>query len=411
MARFELVCSECRRVFAEDPGLLVCPECSAAQERGGPVRGVLEVRLLDPPPAWPAAPVHDPRALASLLPLASPEHLALLPVGGTPLLEVPRLRRELGIPRLWLKDDSRNPSGSTKDRASWLVAAKAREYGREIIATASTGNAASALAAVCAASGQRAVVLVPAGAPRGKLLQMLVFGATVVAVEGRYDDAFELCCEACRELGWYNRNTALNPFTIEGKKTFALEIAHDLRNEPPDAVVLPAGDGVITAGVAKGFADLVEWGLLDRAPRLVIVQPQGSAALVDALDRGADDVRPVPGAASVADSLVVESPRNARLALRRIRESDGGGVAVPDTAILEAIPRLARLTGVFAEPAAAASLAGLEAALARGLVERDERVVLLVTGTGLKDPDAAARSVTMPEPVRPALDALARVVG
>ena len=410
MARFELVCSECGKVFGEDPGLLVCPGCSAAQKPGGPVRGVLEVRLLDPPSSWPERPVCEPEALVDLLPLASSERLAPLPVGGTPLLEAPRLRSELGMPRLWLKDDSRNPSGSTKDRASWLVAAKALEYGREIIATASTGNAATALAAVCAASGQRAVVLVPAGAPRAKLVQMLAYGATVVPVEGSYDDAFELCCLACREFGWYNRSTALNPFTIEGKKTLALEIAPELPDGPPDAVVVPAGDGVITAGVAKGFADLVAWGRLERAPRLVIVQPEGSAALVDALDRGADSVRPVPGATSVADSLVVKSPRNARLALRRIRESGGGGVTVSDAAIVEAISRLARLTGVFAEPAAAASLAGLEAALSKDLIERDERVVLLITGSGLKDPDAATRSVRIPEPAPATLYALAQIV-
>ena len=150
---------------------------------------------------------------------------------------------------------------------------------------------------------------------------------------------------------------------------------------------------MITAGVAKGFADLVAWGRLERAPRLVVVQPEGSAALVDALDQGTNTVRPVPGAASIADSLVVESPRNARLALRRIRESGGGGVTVSDAAIVEAISRLARLTGVFAEPAAAASLAGLEAALSKDLIERDERVVLLITGAGLKDLDAAARGV------------------
>lgn len=411
MARFELVCSECGKVLAEDPDLLVCPDCSALQERGASLRGVLEVRLTEPPSAWPEGEVHEPGVLTRLLPLADRRHLAPLPVGGTPLLEVPRLRRELGMPRLWLKDDTRNPSGSTKDRASWLVAAKALEYGRDVIATSSTGNAASSLAAVCAASGQHAVVLVPAAAPRAKLVQMLVCGARLIPVDGSYDDAFELCCEACRELGWYNRNTALNPYTIEGKKTLALEVTRGLAPELPDVVIVPAGDGVITAGVAKGFADLVEWGLLESAPRLVIVQPAGSSALVDALERGAGDVRAFRGAASVADSLVVESPRNARLALARVRASGGGGVAVSDAAILEAIARLARLTGVFAEPAAAAALAGLEATLASGLVGRDERVVLLVTGSGLKDLDAASRTVTVPPPVPPDLAAVIRVVG
>ena len=407
MARFELRCSECGVVFSEDPKLLVCPECSLKQRAGESLRGVLECEILDGPTAWPDAPLGSPDYLQQVLPLGDPSHLASLPVGNTPLLDVPRLRRELKMPRLWLKDDSRNPSGSTKDRASLLVAAKAAEYGFETIATASTGNAATALAAVCAASGQRTVVLVPAGAPPAKLIQMLAYGAEVVPIDGSYDDAFELCMQACAEFGWYNRNTALNPFTLEGKKTLALEIAHQMVGEIPDVVIVPTGDGVILGGVAKGFSDLVDWGLINRMPRLIAVQPEGASSLISALADGADDVIPVAGAASVADSLVVEAPRNARLALRRIRQSGGGGVAVSDDAIIVAIARLARLTGVFAEPAAAASLAGLETAVEEGLVGRDERVVMLVTGTGLKDRDAAARSVTMPSAVRPELGHLA----
>lgn len=407
MARFELRCSECGAVFSEDPKLLVCPECSLKQRAGESLRGVLECEILDGPTAWPDAPLGSPNFLQQVLPLGDPNHLAPLPVGNTPLLDVPRLRKELGMPRLWLKDDSRNPSGSTKDRASLLVAAKAAEYGFETIATASTGNAATALAAVCAASGQRAIVLVPAGAPPAKLTQMLAYGAEVVPIDGSYDDAFELCMEACAEFGWYNRNTALNPFTGEGKKTLALEVAHQLAPEIPDVVIVPTGDGVILGGIAKGFADLVAWGLTDRVPRLIAVQPEGASSLVSALADGADDVTPVPGAASIADSLVVEAPRNARRALRRIRESGGGGVAVSDEAIIEAIARLARLSGVFAEPAAAASLAGLEAALAAGLVEKRERVVMLITGTGLKDREAAAQAVTMPSAIPPDLNHLA----
>ncbi|MCD4747879.1 MAG: threonine synthase [Thermoanaerobaculales bacterium] len=407
MARFRLRCSECAGVFSEDPQLLVCPKCSGHQEQGRSIRGVLEVEILDPPTRWPDDALGSSDFLQRVLPLGDSKFLAPLPVGNTPLLEVSRLRRELGMPRLWLKDDSRNPSGSTKDRASLLVTAKAAEYGFSTIATASTGNAATALAAVCAASGQRAVVLVPAGAPPTKLTQMLAYGAEVAPIEGSYDDAFELCMEACAEFGWYNRNTALNPFTLEGKKTLALEIAHQLSAETPDAVIVPSGDGVILGGVAKGFADLMTWGLIDRMPRLIAVQPEGASNLVSALADGLDDVIPMSGAASVADSLVVEAPRNARLALARIRKSGGGGITVSDDEIIGAIARLARLTGVFAEPAAAASLAGLDAALAAGLIDRDERVVLLVTGTGLKDREAAARSVTMPEAIRPELGHLA----
>lgn len=411
MARFELRCIECGTVFAEDPGLLVCPRCSEHQIQGGSTRGVLEVEILNPPARWPEDLLGSPGFLEKVLPLDDPTSLAPMPVGNTPLLEVPRLRKSLDMPRLWLKDDSRNPSGSTKDRASLLVAAKAAQYGLKTIATASTGNAATALAAVCAASGQTAFVLVPAGAPPAKLTQMLAYGAEVVPVDGSYDDAFELCLEACARFGWYNRNTALNPFTLEGKKTLALEIGRQMAPELPDVVVVPTGDGVILGGIAKGFADLMAWGLTDRVPRLIAVQPEGASALVTALAEGHEDVVPVPGASSIADSLVVSAPRNARLALRRIKETGGAGVSVSDEAIIESIARLARLTGVFPEPAAAASLAGLDAALAAGLIDRSETAVLVVTGSGLKDRDAAARAVTLPAAVKPTLDALAERLG
>jgi len=407
---FRFRCTECSAAYGEDDVRLVCPACAKRQEPGGVTRGVLEVELEELPPTWPSAPPSHPDFLTAFLPLASAEHVPPLPVGGTPLLPVPELRRALDMPRLWLKDDTRNPSGSTKDRASLLVVTKARQYGYDTVAAASTGNAATALAAVSAAAGSRAILFVPAAAPEAKLVQMLSYGATVLPIDGNYDDAFELCLAACEEFGWYNRNTALNPFTIEGKKTAGLEIALSMAPEVPDAVLVPTGDGVILAGVAKGFADLVRGGLIDRMPRMIAVQPEGAAAIVTALKKGSETITPVPGAHSVADSLTVEAPRNALQCLRVIRASGGSGVAVPDAAILEAIPRLAGLTGVFAEPSAAAGLAGLEVALREGLVEREERVVLLVTGTGLKDVPAAARAVERPLPIQPTLEAVAATI-
>ncbi len=405
MNNFQLRCHECGATYPEDAARLTCPSCSAHQQPGGPTRGVLEVLLDTLPDRWPKAPASSAEFLTAFLPVAA-EHLAPLAVGGTPLLGVPELRRQLEMPQLWLKDDTRNPSGSTKDRASLLVVAKARQYGYDTIAAASTGNAATALAAVAAASGDRAVVFVPKAAPEAKLVQMLAYGARVFPVNGSYDDAFELCLAACDELGWYNRNTALNPFTIEGKKTAALEIAASLAPECPDVVLVTTGDGVIISGVAKGFADLEHAGLIAKRPRLIAVQPAGSNAIVDALHRGEDNITPISGAASVADSLVVEAPRNALLCLKQIRASRGGGVTVSDDAIVAAIPRLARHTGVFAEPAAAAVLAGLDAALGVQLLDRDERVVLLVTGSGLKDVATAARSIDRPSPIQPRLESL-----
>ena len=222
MSAFSFRCSECGARYSEKEVRLVCPACARQQEPGGVLRGVLEVVLDALPARWPSAAASSPDFLTAFLPIPSPEFLPPLPVGGTPLVEAPNLRRALGMRHLWVKDDTRNPSGSTKDRASLLVLAKAREYGCETVATASTGNAATALAAVAAAAGIRAVVFIPASAPEAKLVQMLSYGALVLPVEGTYDQAFELCLAACREFGWYNRNTSLNPFTIEGNKTAAL---------------------------------------------------------------------------------------------------------------------------------------------------------------------------------------------
>lgn len=401
MATFTFRCSECGARYGEREVRYVCPACADAQQPGAPTRGVLEV-VLDRRPRLPAAPGNHPEALAELLPIASPASLPPLPVGGTPLLPVPRLRAHLGMPHLWVKDDTRNPSGSTKDRASQLVVAKAVEYGYGTVACASTGNAATALACLAAAAGVRAVVFVPATAPPAKLVQIAAYGATLVPVEGTYDQAFELCALACERFGWYNRNTAFNPFTIEGKKTAGVEIAAQLHPERADVVVVPVGDGVIVSGVAKGFADV-----LDAPPRLLAVQPEGSAAIAAALQSGAGAIEPVAAASSIADSLVVNAPRNAAMALDRVRGSGGTGVVVPDAAIVTTITLLARTCGVFAEPAGAAALAGLLAARSTGLVAASERVVLLITGSGLKDIGAARAAVTLPRPVSPEIDAVA----
>jgi threonine synthase len=410
---FTFVCNECGARYPEDRALYVCRSCTRLRAPGSFTRGVLRVELAEGalPRRWPDAPLSSPEGLAPFLPVRGPESFFSFAAGGTPLLQVPRLRESLGMPRLFLKDDTRNPSGSTKDRASHLVVAKAIEYGYETVAAASTGNAATALSAAGAAAGIQTVVFVPASAPPAKLVQMASYGARLVPVAGTYDQAFELSLEACARFGWYNRNTALNPFTVEGKKTASLEIARDLAPEAPDVVIVPTGDGVIIAGIAKGFADLVRCGLLPRVPRLVAVQPELSGAIARALRSGAAEITPEPGAGSVADSLTVAAPRNAVMALKDVRASGGCGVLVSEDAILDAIPRLAAATAVFAEPAAAIALAGLEIALAEGRVSREERVVLLVTGTGLKDVPAAARRVRVPEAVPPTLEAVAMFLG
>ena len=316
---------------------------------------------------------------------------------------------------MWVKDEGVQPTGSLKDRASAMAIVKADEAGAAKIATASTGNAAAALAGLAASVGRESVIFVPASAPEAKVAQLLAYGATVLLVDGSYDDAFELCLRASDTFGWYNRNTGYNPYMSEGKKTVAYEIAEDLGWQVPDVVVVPVGDGCIIGGVAKGFRDLLALEWIDRMPRLIGAQAEGSAFLTEAWERGEDVLtKPPIEASTVADSISAGLPRDRIKAMRAVRDSDGAFVAVPDEAILEAIPALAATTGVFPEPAAATALAGLVAARKAGHVEPGDRVVIISTGTGLKDVPSVRRGVeaTGVEPVRvPAdIDAVEEII-
>ena len=372
--------------------------------------------------AWPAAAARAIGRWWPLLPVG-PGSLPPLPVGDTPFLRVDRLAGSLGMERLYVKDDARNPSASFKDRASAVALARAREAGYKTVATASTGNAAAALAALGAASGQETVIFLPAAAPRAKLAQLLVHGSLVLAVDGTYDDAFDLCVRACAAFGWYNRNTGYNPYTTEGKKTVSFEIAAQLAEQgedgvapgtgetgagfrAPDSVFVSVGDGSIVGGVYKGFWELRRLGLIGGIPRIFGVQSTGSAAIHDAWREGRDAPAPV-AAATVADSISVNAPRDAAKALRAARESGGAFLLAPDEAILQAIPTMARLGGVFAEPAGAAALAGLQIARQEGLIGSAETVVVINSGSGLKDVPAAMRTAGEPTVVAPRLDAVA----
>jgi threonine synthase len=343
----------------------------------------------------------------ALLPISySRNEMPPLAVGGTPLYTVERLRIHLGMPNLWLKDDTRNPSASLKDRASIIAVALAQ--GRTV-ACASTGNAASSLAVQAASVGLPCYIFVPHNAPRAKIVQLLMCGATVFAVQGSYDDAFDMCIEACNIFGWYNRNTGYNPYLVEGKKTVGLEIAEQLNWHVPDTILVPTGDGCIISGVYRGFEDFYNLGMIDRMPRLIAVQAGGSPAIVKALESDGI-VRPYP-AQTIADGISVGLPRNGAMAVRHIRSSGGYGVTVSDGEILSAEKELARLTGVFAEPSGAASYAGLLRLLAEGKITHDERVVLLVTGSGLKSIDAVAGAAGNVMPIAKGQEGIATVVG
>lgn len=327
-----------------------------------------------------------------LLPLKYDAPRPPLVIGDTPLIEVPRLASLLKISRLFVKDEGRNPSASMKDRATAVALAHAASIGRNTVVAASTGNAASSLALVAASMGMTAVIFVPARAPRPKLAQMLLAGARVVAVDGTYDQAFDLAAQASRRFGWYSRNTATNPYLAEGKKTCALEIAESLGWEAPTLVAVGVGDGCVFAAQHKGFTELVKAGLTKSRPRMIGVQAEGASPLAHAFQNGEYSTRPVVPA-TFADSIAVGVPRDEAKALRAARESHGALISVPDDLIREAMRLLAQLVGVFAEPAGAAGLAGLLMLASTGQLSQSDTAVVIVSGHGLKDTDGAMSAV------------------
>jgi threonine synthase len=358
-----------------------------------------------------------------LLPVPDPggEGTPIRAAGWTPVFTLGRLAEKLGLAHLWLKDESRNPTASFKDRASAVVVARAREIGAEVVVTASTGNAGAALAGMSAAIGQKAVIFAPKSAPPAKVAQLLVFGARVILVDGTYDEAFDLTIKAAQEFGWYCRNTGYNPFTAEGKKTAALEIWEWYKQkkvwmtehgEPvsdvPLTVLVSVGDGNIIAGMHKGFKDLLALGWMDKMPRLIGVQAEGSAAIANAFHAGTEKITPI-SAKTIADSISVDLPRDGVRAVRAARETGGTYIQVSDEEILQAIAALGPL-GIFAEPAGATSYAGLVRAVGQKIIKAGDPVLVLNTGSGLKDVRAAMQAVTPAPIIEPTLEAVKRLL-
>ncbi len=318
-----------------------------------------------------------------LLPIEEGTVPTPLRVGWSPLYEEPRLAQQLGLGRLFVKDDGQNPTASLKDRASAMAVAKAREAGARVIACSSTGNAASSLAGNAAAAGLSTYIFVPSRAPKGKVAQLMTFGATVISVQGSYEETFELSKQAIDKWGWYNRNAAINPYLSEGKKTVALEIMEQLNWEVPDYIAISVGDGCTIAGLWKGLKDLHAIGFIDRLPRLISAQAAGCCPLNRAIESGMP-WEPMEEN-TLADSIAVGVPRNAEKALMAIRESGGLTVNVTDEEIMAAQQLLGRTCGVFGEPAGVTGTAGVKKLCEAGKIGRDDTVVSVVTGNGLKD--------------------------
>jgi threonine synthase len=413
-------CSICETVYGPDEVTYTCPR------EGGNLDilldyeslqkiGMNELVIAGESSLWrylPLLPVGDPGGVDT--PLHS--------VGWTPVFKPVRLARELGLEHLWVKDESRNPTASFKDRASAILVARAEEIGAEVIVTASTGNAGAALAGMTAAVGSKAVIFAPRTAPPAKIAQLLIYGARVFLVDGNYDAAFDLSVQVSQEFGWYCRNTGYNPFTAEGKKTAAFEIWETLlknsestplksdsifRNKPL-SIFVSVGDGNIISGIHKGFKDLHALGLIERMPRIFGIQSEESAAIANAFKLGTEEIKPVV-ATTRADSISVDMPRDGIRALRAATQTGGAYITVPDVEIIKAISDLGRV-GIFAEPAGSTSYAGLKAAIQDGLIRPDDPVLVLNTGSGLKDVKAAMQSAGEAPVIEPTLQAVRKII-
>ena len=393
--RFKYVCSDCGREYITDEIMYQCPECSKLNDGTSFPKGNLIVKL--DKEVLKKAKEKDHVTPNDFYPYPSEDEEAY-PIGVTPLMAPRRLQEETGVKNLYFKLDSQLISGSFKDRASYEVALQAKAVGEKKIALASTGNAGAAMSAVGAAMGLDIILFVPASAPINKLMQSVLYGAKVIPVKGTYDDAFKLSIEYTRLHGGINRNTAYNPMTIEGKKSISIELFEQMGRKAPDAVYVPVGDGCIIAGVAKGFSDLLEAGLIDKMPRMICCQSTKSAAISNAVDN--DDYSEFD-ATTRADSISVGLPANGRMAARYVKESKGWTVRVSDEEILDSQIDLTSKAGVLSEPATACAWAAFKKDKDHFVSElgKDAVAVVLLTGSGFKDMKAFDGRVQMPDAI------------
>ncbi|MBP2637016.1 MAG: thrC [Firmicutes bacterium] len=405
----KLVCVCCGREYRDDELNYYCPIC-------GYQTGILDVKYDYDAVEKVVNPKFDSKDRSMwrylpLLPVRDATHIQHLQVGWTPLYSAPRLAVELGVAQCYIKDEGRNPTASFKDRASAVGVMKALEKKAERITCASTGNAASSLAGFAAAAGLPATIFVPKRAPQAKLAQLLVYGAQVFVVEGTYDEAWELCMEASEEFGWYNRNCAINPYLIEGKKTVSLELIEQILDEQgklPDWVVVSVGDGCTVGGVWKGLWEMKRLGFISEVPKILGVQADGCKPFLTAWQ---DNKPLIPVAANtIADSIAVGHPRNFYKGMQAIHESQGSFVAVTDEEIGWAMRTLARATAVFGEPAGVAGIAGVRAAVQSGIINSAETVAVIITGNGLKDIQSAIQFTGAPKRIAPSITAVKEVL-
>ncbi len=397
---------------------LSCPRCGRSYEPVGyresceGCGGVLDVTidlddlgpadrdaLLAPPERglfrwWPFLPLTDRASVVSL------------GEGDTPLLPAGRLGERLGLGRLYLKNDTVLPTGSLKDRSNAIGVSKAVELGVPLVAVVSTGNAAASVAAYAAAAGLRALIMLPDETAPEKAVQAAAYGARIIAVRGDFDRTAKLFAAAVREFKWY-ACMSNNPYRNEGKKSYAYELWEQLGGEVPEWLIHPTAGGLGLVATWKGFNELLTLGWVDRLPRMVAAQAAACAPIVEAYRNASPDVQPVSAKETIAESIRVGYPKSLGWrALRDLRKSGGTAVALEETEILEAWALLARHSGIYAEPAGAISVAAAARLRQDGMIGQNDLTVCMITGHGLKQPEAQALDTPILAPIEPTLDSL-----
>ncbi|MBT4576438.1 MAG: threonine synthase [Candidatus Cloacimonetes bacterium] len=406
--KYYFECTTCGAKYEQNEVTYLCPVCEKENTPDIPPKGILKTlyhygKIKNLAKWYKLFDKLKAKEYRELLPINSERSLSWLKVGKTPLYKISSTsipinkKKQKRIYEIFLKDDSQNPTFSFKDRASELICAYAKEQGIDTIVAASTGNAGSSLAGICASQKQNAIIFTPASAPKAKLTQILMYGAQLIPVDGSYDDAFDLSIEATKKFGWYNRNTAYNPFTIEGKKIVSFEIFQQMRQQLPDRVFVPVGDGCIISGVFKGFEDLLKLGLIKKIPTIVAVQSEKSDNIVRNLDNDKFVTKP---STTIADSIAVDIPRNFWMTKKFMDEYAGESVIVSDDEIISASKVLSENTGIFSEPAAATAFAGIMKYAEKELIDEKSKNVVLLTGSGLKDLKSVQGIIDTPKPIK-----------
>ena len=384
---YHLACVHCGAIYPPDAVIYTCERCGHLLEVRYPLEE-LRVSRED----WQRRPLSVWR-YRELLPVAGEP--VTLQEGGTPLYPLEQLGKEMGLRSLYAKHEGLNPSGSFKDRGMTVGVSMALQLGKRTVACASTGNTSASLAMYAAKAGIPSVVLLPAGkVALGKVAQALLHGARVIAIRGNFDRALEMVHELCLSHGLYLLNS-INPYRLEGQKTIGFEVLDQL-GSVPDRIVLPVGNAGNISAVYKGLTELRDLGFIDALPRMTGVQAEGSAPVVRAIRDGLPEVIPEPSPETVATAIRIGAPVNAEKALTAIRKTGGTAVSVSDAEILAMQKALASREGIGVEPASAASVAGVRRMAKEGIIDRDERVVCVVTGHLLKDPETVVKQCAPP---------------